>query len=303
LTRVANYAEYQRTLANILTTQSRSADLQLQVSSGAKSTDYAGLGQDAGRLVTLESAHSRASQYILDNNAVTTRLQNTESNVSQVFDVMSDFKQLLISALNGENANELAMPQQAADRLKQVTGLLNAKVDNTFLFGGSITDRPPVDLTGLPVSYTIPSADGDSIGYYKGDNTVLAVQADDDISVKYGVTAGDPAFEKAIRALDMVVKGGVNDRATLEHSLDVVNQALNAIPDLRTKIGSSLNALDLANKKHTEFQQLAEGTIGDIKNVDVALAVTQLNDAQTTLQASYLALSRLTQASLVQYLS
>ncbi|MGE0743956.1 MAG: flagellin [Rhodospirillales bacterium] len=302
MTRVTNFAEYQRSLANITSTQSRSAALQLQVSSGSKSSDYAGLGQDAGRLVTLESAHARAGQYILDNNAISTRLQNAESNVSQIFDVMSDFKQLLISALNAENAAELAMPQQAADRLDQVTGLLNAKVDNVFLFGGSVTNRAPVDLAGLPVAYALPSADGDSIGYYQGDFTVRAVQADDDVRVNYGVTAGDPAFEKAVRALDMVIKGGVSDRATLEHALEVTNQALNAIPDLRTKLGNSLKALDLANGKHGEFQKLAEGTIGDIKNVDVALAVTKLNDTQITLEASYLALSRLNQASLVNYL-
>lgn len=54
--------------------------------------------------------------------------------------------------------------------------------------------------------------------------------------------------------------------------------------------------------KQTDFKQFADQTIGDLSNVDVTQAVTKLSEQQTTLQASYQVLARLSQLNLAQYL-
>jgi flagellar hook-associated protein 3 FlgL len=302
MTRVTDLAQFNTALYYLTHTQQRVTEAQTQIASGVKSQAYTGMAPDASRLITLETTHARVSQYLGNNRVVGERLQTMENAVAQILDVGTELKTLLINALNNDNASALALSQQADAKLEHVAALLNTRLDGRYLFAGSRTDTAPVDLAGLPAGYVIPTADGDSIGYYQGDNFIFAVQADDTLSVNYGVTADETGFEQLIRAIDIVKKSPPTDRAALEHALAVVGDAMSAIPDIRTKIGSAHAVIDEVNKNHDEYQLYAERSIGDIQNVDVAEVMTKLNSDSVSLQASYMAINTLTQLNLMSFL-
>ena len=302
MTRVTDLAQFNTALFYLSQTQQRITNEQSQVSSGIKSLNYAGIALDSNRLVTLQTTHARVDQYVADNNLVSNRLQTMEGSVSQMFDVATNLKTLLVNALNDNNASALALSQQADTQLQQVASLLNVKLGGRYLFAGSRTDTQPVDLTQLPASYTIPTAAGDSLSYYQGDDFIFSAQADDALTVSYGVTADQGGFEKLIRALDIVKKSPPSDRAALQHALDVVDQALKEIPDIRTKIGSAQSLLDQINKRHSDLQLYTEKSIGDIQNIDAAEVMTKLQSDSTSLQASYMAINTLSQLNLLNYL-
>ena len=94
----------------------------------------------------------RSNQYVANNQLIEDRLQLMEGNVGQVFDILTEFKTLLINALNEGNAAELGLQNHASEMMTQVSTLLNADLDGRHLFAGSMTNTPPVDLTGLPVN-------------------------------------------------------------------------------------------------------------------------------------------------------
>lgn len=302
MTRVANLAQFDRTLSRISDTQLLWNRLQMQIASGRKSEDYAGLGRNAERLVSLQSTHGRVSQYTDSNKIVDTRLQTMESSIGQVFDILSRYKTLLVNALNSDNGVSLGLAAQSQQMLNEVSALLNVRDGNRYLFAGSKTDTLPVDLSGLPIAYVIPTTAGGSIGYYQGDSVALKVQADDNLQVTYGVTAGDFAIEAGIRALHLGVTQGPTDRVALNHALDVVNQALQTLPDVRTRIGAARTALENTNKSHDDYLQYVEQNVSDIENVDVTEAVSRMNSAQLSLNASYMMVSKLSQMSLLNYL-
>ena len=302
MTRVTDLAQFRTAMFYLGQNQARVNDAQTQIASGIKSQTYGAMAPDASRLVTLESAHAHIGQYAANNTLVSGRLRKMETSVADLFDAATDLKSLLINALNLDNASDLGLVQQAQAKLQQVASLLNAKLDGRYLFSGSRTDTAPVDLAALPGGYTIPTADGDSVGYYQGDSFIFATQADDTLSVDYGVTADETGFERLIRAFDIVIKSPPTDRDALTHALVVVGQALDDIPDIRTKIGSSLFMLELVNKRHTDFQLYSERTISDIQNVDAAEVMTKLNADSVSLQASYMAINTLSQLNLLNYL-
>lgn len=303
MTRVANYAQFQRNLAHILEAQRRLADGQIQISSGRKSQNYAGIARDARRLVGAEIAHMRTSQYIENNNLIELRLQKMETTVSQTFDIASNYKTLLVNALNFNNSSELAMPIQAKQLMDQLTALLNVEDDGRFLFAGTMTNTEPVDQSGLPGSYTVPTSDGDANGYYKGDTTKLTVRVDKTFDVTYGVHAQEKGFERLMRSLHMIVIGPPNDRATLEDALKVVNQAIDTIPDLRTRIGTARATIEDVNQKHADFLLFSERIIGDAENADITEVITRMNADQLMVEASMMSLARMSQISLVRFLS
>lgn len=302
MTRVANLAQHNQLTSLIFGTQSRLNEFNLQVASGKNSQEYKGISGDSARLVSLEVSHTRVTQFVKNNDGVERQLTSMETSIAQVLDVVTEFKTLLISALNADNAQDLNMTQQAQQMLDQVAALLNEEEAGRFLFAGSMTNTRPVDLTALPVAYTIPTVDGDSAAYYQGDTNQHVIRVAENFDITYGVHAGEQGFERVIRALDVIIKGVPTDRATLEHSLGIINQTLDDIPDIRTRVGASHNAITDTNVKHQEFLLFAEETISEIENVDLAKAVTLMNAAQVSLDASFLTLARLGELSLMNFL-
>ena len=302
MTRVTNFAQHQRNLSHILDAQKRLNEGQLQISSGKRSQHYSGVARDARRIVNVEAGHIRTTQFIANNKLVDQRLQTMETNVSQVFELVTQYKTLIIKALNADNSSDLAMPLQTQALMEEVTALLNMEQDGRFLFAGSRTDTRPVDQPGLPAIYTIPTADGDSSGYYVGDATSLTVQADENFTVSYGITAGDLGFEQAMRAMHMVVIGPPNDRATLNEALRVIDQAVNGVSDIRTKIGASRAALENVNSRLDDFLLFTEQTISDLENTDITKVITNMNSDQVAVEASFAVISRLADLTLTRFL-
>lgn len=302
MTRVANYAQHQRNLAHILDAQKRLNDGQLQISSGKKSQQYSGVARDARRIVNVEAGHVRTTQFISNNKLVDQRLQTMETNVAQVFELVTQYKTLIINALNADNSSDLAMPIQTQALMDEVSALLNMEQDGRYLFAGTRTDTRPVDQTGLPAGYVIPTTDGDASGYYVGDTSNLTIQADENFSVTYGVNAGEVGFEQAIRAMHMVIIGPPNDRATLDEALRVIDQAIDGVSDIRTRIGASRAALENVNSRLNDFLLFTEQTISDLENADITEVITTMNSDQVSLEASYRILTRLADLTLSRFL-
>lgn len=302
MTRVANFAQHQRNLSHILDAQKRLNDGQLQISSGKKSQHYSGVAREARRIVNVEAGHIRTTQFISNNKLIDQRLQTMETNVAQVFELVTQYKTLIINALNADNSSDLAMPIQTQALMDEVSALLNMEQDGRYLFSGTRTDTRPVDQTGLPAGYVIPTTDGDASGYYAGDTANLTVQADENFSVTYGVNAGELGFEQAIRAMHMVVIGPPNDRATLDEALRVVNQAIDGVSDIRTRIGASRAALENVNSRLDDFLLFTEQTISDLENTDITEVITTMNSDQVAVEASFAVISRLADLTLTRFL-
>lgn len=306
MTRITDYSQSQQTLFFLQNLQKQLTDTQNQISTGLVSQDYAGLGADTSRVVSLQSAEARVNQYTSTAQTVNQRLTSMESATGQLFTVASNLQKLLVNGLNAQSASDLNLNQQATDMLNQVQGILNTQLDGTYLFAGTATNTPPVDVNAAgfatPPGVYPSSAD---TGYYQGNDTKLSARVDDNYDLTYGITANESGFEQLIRSLRLAATTNVgppSDTNRLNEALGVVQQAIQNIPDITSRIGSAQSAMQAVQAKQTDFKQFADQTIGDLSNVDVTQAVTKLSEQQTTLQASYQVLARLSQLNLAQYL-
>ena len=306
MTRIANLAQQTLILSQIHDAQSRMQETQIQMSTGYSSQSYAGIAPQTQLLVSLESNRARIMQYQTNNGTIDLRLQSMESAVGNTVDAATKLKTLLVNGLNNNIAADMSLGMQAQNLLNEVAKQLNVKIGDRYLFSGSKTDTAPVDLSaagyGAPPPTYPSTAD---TGYYQGDGVVLTTRAADDYDVSYGVTADDPAFEKLIRALQLtatVTTTPTLDRDRLQNGLDLVNQAINELSTVRSKIGGTQNALDAANQDHIDMTLYMEQSITKITQVDVAEAATRLSADQVMLQASYMTISQLSKLSLANYL-
>src|SRR5579883_154782 len=275
VTRITNFAQNAINQFQIQNVQTQIADLQSQVSSGQVSQTFDGIASQAQQLVSLQTEQSKLNQYVSNINLADQRIQTSQNAVSSMLSLATSFQTTLVQALNPSNAPNMALNSSAQQDLNQLASLLNTQFDGDYVFAGSATSTAPVNLSApgfTPPGPTYPSTP--NTAYYQGDSKSPTVQADDSLSVTYGVTADNPAFEELTRALHLVatavVTPGSVDTARLQDALNVTKQAISDITNVQSQLGVVQGVLDTAKTAHTQLVTLAQQQIGDIENVDVA---------------------------------
>lgn len=160
--------------------------------------------------------------------------------------------------------------------------------------------------------------------YYQGNGTALSQDIDVNTPLNYGVTAMDPAFEKAIRAMALVAEGQTGTAGGLDMNLGRVTDAnylmasaidgtAQGTPPFGTESSSNLNQLqqtldtqqsqlNTITTQQTNYQTFLQNSVNSMLNSDPTQTIVELIQQQTALQASYQALSTVQQLSLLNYL-
>ena len=99
-TSIANIAQESKLMNRILETQREILETQNQISTQKVAVRYSEIASDSSRLVNLKSAQERIDRFITNNDLVTIRLQTMEVHTSQIFDIASEFRTLLISSFS-----------------------------------------------------------------------------------------------------------------------------------------------------------------------------------------------------------
>jgi len=305
MTRVSDISSHALMLSSLNRSIENSRDLQVQISTGKVGLNYSELGRDSQRLISLETERSRIDKFVETNGVIDLRLEKMESVVAQITELASDAKVLLVNAGQNENAAELDLEGQMQAMLETVAGLLNSEQNGRALFAGARTDASPVNITELPADGDFLAETADSF-YYAGDDQVLRHRASDTLSIDYGVTAADDGFERLIRGLKIAQTVDLSDpegaRMRVDRALDLVNEAVDKLPDIRSRIGGSRAVLEKETVRMEDFRLAIDESVSDLENVDLAQAISQLSEQEAQMQAALAALARLRQVSLTSFL-
>jgi flagellar hook-associated protein 3 FlgL len=303
--RVANFAQHQLTMSYTMRTQGSLAERQIQIASGKQAQSYASIASQSSELVNVERSIARTTQFSRNIDQALTRLGVMESSVGTMVERATEVLAILSSAMSGENIQDVPLEEFSRTFLAEIESLLNTQHEDRYLFAGSQTDNPAVDLsdvayapqTGLPGLFTA------DFNYYQGDTLQLSVRSAETFETAYGITADEPAFEELLRAFSYMDYAGANqDGAVLEQAFTMMKSAVDGLSDIRGRIGASSKVLESAKAGHEDYLTYTTNLVSTLEDVDVAAATTRLAQDEVQLQASYLALSRITEMSLLNYL-
>lgn len=312
MARVADLAQNKLVNSLILNTQQRINDRQLQISSLQKSQNYAGISGDSNRLVTLEASSRRIDQFLTDNTFTQLRMEAQLNSMAALDSTIDDVKGLLNDILDdGQLADGIDKDGIADVKLAEYSDFLNVKVNGRYLFAGSKTNTQPVQAKDISVAPTFSGANttnAEPSYYYQGDDVTLKARINEGVTLNYGVTAANPAFEKVFRAIRILrstdITGGADatDRAQLQHGLDLLNQGKDQLQALELNIGVKLQQLDTANTQHKTTKDFFDGVVSDLESANTFEAVAELTQDQTMLEASYNTVVRLSNLTLTNFL-
>ena len=119
-------------------------DLQRQLSTGQKSSSYAGLGSRRGLSVSLNSQLSAMTSFDNSIDMIDTRLKLAQTSLGGMAGIGNDMKALVVQGGSaGGNANSAQLTAKSS--LQQLLSLLNTQAGGRYLFSGRASDQPSVD--------------------------------------------------------------------------------------------------------------------------------------------------------------
>ncbi|HTM78574.1 MAG TPA: hypothetical protein VL133_13215, partial [Devosia sp.] len=141
--------------------QQRMSDLQMQLGTGAKSATLAGMGRDLPMSLSVRSRLDKIEGYAANIDTVNLRLSFLDNTMTRFDKIEGEARTAVTSGDYGTNdINMATLPGLSLARFDEVVTMLNQDVAGRYLFGGNVTDKPP-----LPTSTVLLEGEGGRMGF------------------------------------------------------------------------------------------------------------------------------------------
>jgi flagellar hook-associated protein 3 FlgL len=297
LGRTGDVAHANRLNGFIQGTQSRMRDAQVEIATGKRAQVHSELGGETGLLLQAREGLSRADAFVFSNTATAERLQMMDGALGNIVDIAERMRTLLVQRLDPSIGPSLPLGTEIDTMLEQITAQLNTRFGDRHLFAGSRTDTPPVALPGAVNG----PADLDPGTIYQGDDVRLAVRADLNVEVTYGILATDVFDVMNVLAAAKEAHVG-NDTEGLKAAVDDLALAFSALADLRGELGAKTSRVEAITDTHRANAAYLGETISRIEDTDLPSAIARMSKDQMAIEAAYITVSRLNALSLADYL-
>jgi flagellar hook-associated protein 3 FlgL len=305
MSNVSNIEQQNQMLQYLDQLRSNAATLQAQISTGEKSTNFAGLAPQAAQVVDLNATQSLQQGYIGTIGTVSTRLQTMSLAMQNISTIATSFSNTL--ANDAFSPSGASVQQTAQQLLVELGSYMNTQDGSRYVFSGNQTATPTFNPAGLPNPGNL--ATNVAADYYGGDNGIAQATVDNNVNVQYGVTGNNPAFEQIVRVLNFFATDAAPlsqtnpaDVANVQQGQQMLAQAAQSVQQLVATNGEQQADLSQLKTAHQNAITLASTSLNGIQQVDSATAITQLNTLQTQLQASYQTINILQSLSLSNFL-
>ena len=310
VSRVTNLSSSRLINSLILKSQDRINEQQIRLTTQQNSQDYLGIGDDASRLLTVESSLRRIDQFVKDNAFIDMRMETMLNSMDAVGDILKEVRTLVRDVLEDGTLEGIDKNDFTEIKMDQLEGFLNVKMNGRFLFSGTKTDTQPVNAGDLADA---PTFDADGVTttaepsfFYQGDDNQVKARIDEGVTLEYGVKANNEGFEKLIRAIRLVKSTDLTDANVLgkfQHALNLLNESADKIGAVELNTGVKFQQLASTTRSLKDTKSILDGVVDEIERADTFEAVSILNQVQTQLEASYATAVRVSSLSLTKFLT
>lgn len=307
MTRIADLNQHTTMVSYLMRAADQEAKTQEQIASGKKVTTFADLPGDTGVLMSAKRTEANLTQYTRTANEVLNRVGLQDIQMREMEQVSDDIRQLFTQTVaTGTAAN---FEQELDGLFERFVSLLNSSADGKYIYSGTRTDTPPVNIKNLADLGALASV-SDAF-----DNNTLkqSVNIDDNEKVEFGFLASDMATDIFQTLKDVMADVNAPFDGTLTTAQYNFLKGEIGRPGGLIDSASGMTSFTAANGRvarqvesavirHEESQTFIKTFIGHIEDVDLADAVSRLTMNQLQTQATAKVVSQLTRISLLDYI-
>ncbi len=308
--RVTGQMQANNAIANMQQQSAALATVQGQLSSGIQlqvpSDNPVGY-------TTLAQAQTSSLQYATYNQTMTDATSTLSASTNALQNVNNILTQAQTIATQGADATTGAEGYQAL--ATEVTSLIsemvtnaNASQNGTYLFGGTANNAPP-----FQVASTDANGNPTAISYSgSSDPSQVLIGPGQTVNTQY---AGSQVFQQTgadvFQALITLQNNLTNPTLTqsqnsmsqaLNQSLSQISSAATGIQNVTAQQSSSMSMLSSLQTQVQNLQLAANTQAGNVSSTDYASAIVQMQEQETSLQASMEVSSQILQPSLLNFI-
>ncbi|MEM7569879.1 MAG: flagellin [Pseudomonadota bacterium] len=307
MTRVSSFGQNQALLQGILRNQTELFDAQRQVNTGKKSDEYRGIADQATTLVASKSLYSRTDAYQTIAEDVGRQTSVYDLQLGLVLEGARGLREQILTAVGNNDATGFTLTVE--ENFGLAVDALNTKVGNRYIFAGAVASQEPVLVDTLDDLQALPAiADA-----FDNDQLKASARISDSVSIEYGQLAdetGAALFQVFRDIADYTdgpsgpLDGELNDTqiAFLTSQIAVLDTAIQDIQKQQLLNGLNQRRLEDTATQQENQKIFLETFIADIEDVDITEAITNLNNSQTALEASYRVVSQTARLSIVDFI-
>lgn len=296
--RISDSMKFRQVVANMQTSQRGMSDVQQQVSSGKRIQKPSDDPNAAAVIMQTRADLRGIEQFERNIGQAISRIEREESVLNQLGDALNRALQLAVSqADDTSNATTRQQVKYEIDNLLGfVVGLGNTPWGESFLFGGHQSDvapfdpanplapRTPAELAKLDQPHLVEVSPGQRVpSNHNGKEIFL-----------------DSRALQAIRDLSNAL--GADDAPAIRASMDTLTFATQRVQDHLGDVGGRYNHLEITQERLKMANLSTTSLRSELEDVDVAKSMVDLMARQSSLQASFMATSRILSLNLTDYL-
>lgn len=282
-------------LSALANTQQQQNTSSLDLATGTRinkpSDDPAG----AAQMVTNAAQSSQADTFLRSITSVTGLLQTADSTLNSVVTALQRAISLGVQGANGtlSDSDRADVASELTGIKQQLLSLANTPYQGEFIFSGTSTVQPFVADPTSPSGVT-----------YNGNSGTNKVEVGQNYSLQIN-QPGSQLFAAASGNVFQSISDLINALQTnnnIGSAVSEVSNAYNHITAQRVFYGNALNQLQ-AQQNYLNSEKVDLTTAADsISATDMAATSTAFTQAQVAIQADLAVMSRISQASLFDYL-
>jgi flagellar hook-associated protein 3 FlgL len=268
-----------------------------KISSGKRilrpSDDPIGLSDSLG----LQSALSRADQYLRNSKRATSWLNQSESAVSSVLDLVGRAKEIAIEMANDtQNADTRAeVAIEVGHLLDEAIALGNTGLEGSYLFAGYRTGTVP---------FLKATVGGIQTAQYQGDTHDFQIQIGRDERLTAGKNGQavfmDSGLFDALGTLKNALEN--NDLSGIQQQIDGLDGVSDFLGSQLADVGARANRLQVKEESLSLLALDLQDRLSQVQDADLTEVVIELKERELAYQAALSAAARLTQISILNYL-
>lgn len=302
----------ERVAADMMKTQSRMSDVQLQLASARRILTPSQDPTGAKMVLDTEKFVATTAQYQENIKQVRSRLELEETALRESGDIMQRLRELTSQGGTGTYtaADRNKIADEVEELLKQLVGLANTKDSNDeYLFSGfnrekkAILDNSTYPATAGGANFIYQGDSGERLVPIASSRKVADAESGDDAFWGVPKTAGgtDSIFALAYQvAADL--RTDPFPANYLSETLPDLDHALEQIVQVRSKAGARLASVEQQEAANADFILNFETQLSEIRDLDYAEAITRFNRETVALQAAQQSYVKIQGLSLFNYL-
>lgn len=296
--RMTNATVYRDATASMERASERLFEFQQQVASGKRINRPSDDPDGVSTSIRERAEVASVEQYTRTSDSVTSRLTVLDSALSDIVDRLTVAQTTIVGA-QGSNKSPIER-DTAANALESVKKALMADMNTQFrgayLFAGADSANAPFVMNGNAVSA------------YQGSALAVEVDLDPMRSVTIGIdgsaiTQGTAARDLFATLDSAIAAARAGDEVALGQAANDLRAAFDRATGAQMQVGTHLAAIEALQPQLSDRRLAGKARIAKVEDADLATAVTGMNQAETAYRAALATTNKITQLSLMDYLS